>query len=180
MWIFKYYTDSTKKPIMYISNRNIFTAVCYIFVKSSEVNGWWAPQIKNPQVFRLSQWWWSPKQCALWLEGIQVTLVCSGETRFKTFLSVKLCISSAVFFSLSANPKSFLSGLILFIRPFISALFPENLNSEKKGRPTTAGSKIKVSWGCWFFAGLWTSLGSICFYSYTTLITTLHIFRLSG
>ncbi|KAM6981227.1 unconventional myosin-Ie isoform 2-T2 [Aplochiton taeniatus] len=26
---------------------------------------------------------------------------------------------------------------------FIRALFPENLNSEKKGRPTTAGSKIK-------------------------------------
>uniref|UniRef100_A0A8C1ZJS0 Osteoclast-stimulating factor 1 n=1 Tax=Cyprinus carpio TaxID=7962 RepID=A0A8C1ZJS0_CYPCA len=28
-------------------------------------------------------------------------------------------------------------------RPFIRALFPENLNAEKKGRPTTAGSKIK-------------------------------------
>uniref|UniRef100_A0A672Q4N6 Osteoclast-stimulating factor 1 n=1 Tax=Sinocyclocheilus grahami TaxID=75366 RepID=A0A672Q4N6_SINGR len=27
--------------------------------------------------------------------------------------------------------------------PFIRALFPENLNAEKKGRPTTAGSKIK-------------------------------------
>lgn len=27
---------------------------------------------------------------------------------------------------------------------FIRALFPENLNAEKKGRPTTAGSKIKV------------------------------------
>uniref|UniRef100_A0A673MQW1 Osteoclast-stimulating factor 1 n=1 Tax=Sinocyclocheilus rhinocerous TaxID=307959 RepID=A0A673MQW1_9TELE len=27
--------------------------------------------------------------------------------------------------------------------PFIHALFPENLNAEKKGRPTTAGSKIK-------------------------------------
>lgn len=129
---------------------------------------------KKPQVFRLSQWWWSPKQCALWLEGIQVTLVCSGETRYKTFLSVKLCIFSAVFFSLSANAKSFLSGLILFIRPFIRALFPENLNAEKKGRPTTAGSKIKVSWGCRFLQVL------CCFYSYTTLITTFHIFWLSG
>uniref|UniRef100_A0A8C1HNZ3 Osteoclast-stimulating factor 1 n=1 Tax=Cyprinus carpio carpio TaxID=630221 RepID=A0A8C1HNZ3_CYPCA len=28
-------------------------------------------------------------------------------------------------------------------RPFIRALFPENLNAEKKGRPTTVGSKIK-------------------------------------
>ncbi|KAG8144808.1 hypothetical protein E2320_013233 [Naja naja] len=28
--------------------------------------------------------------------------------------------------------------------PFIKALFPENLQAEKKGRPTTAGSKIKV------------------------------------
>uniref|UniRef100_A0A9J7XDB7 Osteoclast-stimulating factor 1 n=1 Tax=Cyprinus carpio carpio TaxID=630221 RepID=A0A9J7XDB7_CYPCA len=27
--------------------------------------------------------------------------------------------------------------------PFIRALFPENLNAEKKGRPTTVGSKIK-------------------------------------
>lgn len=27
---------------------------------------------------------------------------------------------------------------------FIRSLFPENLNAEKKGRPTTAGSKIKV------------------------------------
>ncbi|KAG5848947.1 hypothetical protein ANANG_G00104870 [Anguilla anguilla] len=27
--------------------------------------------------------------------------------------------------------------------PFIRALFPENLNADKKGRPTTAGSKIK-------------------------------------
>ncbi len=27
---------------------------------------------------------------------------------------------------------------------FIRDLFPENLEAEKKGRPTTAGSKIKV------------------------------------
>lgn len=29
--------------------------------------------------------------------------------------------------------------------PFIQALFPENLDAEKRGRPTTASSKIKVS-----------------------------------
>ncbi|OBS77097.1 hypothetical protein A6R68_16454, partial [Neotoma lepida] len=29
-------------------------------------------------------------------------------------------------------------------KPFIKSLFPENLQADKKGRPTTAGSKIKV------------------------------------
>lgn len=37
-------------------------------------------------------------------------------------------------------------GLFFLNRAFIRALFPENLNAEKKGRPTTAGSKIKVRW----------------------------------
>lgn len=40
---------------------------------------------------------------------------------------------------LIANPFSF-----SFSRPFIKSLFPENLQADKKGRPTTAGSKIKV------------------------------------
>lgn len=56
--------------------------------------------------------------------------------------SVFLPLYPSLFFP--TKPKSFLSVLILFIRPFIRALFPENLNAEKKGRPTTAGSKIKV------------------------------------
>lgn len=37
---------------------------------------------------------------------------------------------------------------------FIRMLFPEKLDSDKKGRPTTAGSKIKVgSGGCRTAAG---------------------------
>lgn len=37
---------------------------------------------------------------------------------------------------------------------FIRMLFPEKLDSDKKGRPTTAGSKIKVgSGGCRAAAG---------------------------
>lgn len=36
------------------------------------------------------------------------------------------------------------SSSLCFDSAFIRALFPENLNAEKKGRPTTAGSKIKV------------------------------------
>lgn len=45
---------------------------------------------------------------------------------------------------LIANPFSFFLS-----RPFIKSLFPENLQADKKGRPTTAGSKIKVCsiWG---------------------------------
>lgn len=31
-----------------------------------------------------------------------------------------------------------------FVSPFIRALFPENLEAEKRGRPSTASSKIKV------------------------------------
>lgn len=47
-------------------------------------------------------------------------------------------------YPLIANPFSFSLS-----RPFIKSLFPENLQADKKGRPTTAGSKIKVCsiWG---------------------------------
>jgi len=31
-----------------------------------------------------------------------------------------------------------------FLSGFICSLFPENLNTDKKSRPTTASSKIKV------------------------------------
>lgn len=39
------------------------------------------------------------------------------------------------------NVKHF---LIYLNSDFIRSLFPENLNTDKKGRPTTASSKIKV------------------------------------
>ncbi|CAF99593.1 unnamed protein product, partial [Tetraodon nigroviridis] len=44
------------------------------------------------------------------------------------------------------NPTAFsrfFLNLVSSVSNFIRALFPENLNAEKKGRPTTAGSKIK-------------------------------------
>lgn len=34
--------------------------------------------------------------------------------------------------------------VVFVVSPFIRALFPENLEAEKRGRPTTASSKIKV------------------------------------
>ena len=38
-----------------------------------------------------------------------------------------------------------LSWCVVFVlSPFIRALFPENLEAEKRGRPSTASSKIKV------------------------------------
>lgn len=39
--------------------------------------------------------------------------------------------------------QSLLGGVFVG-SPFIRALFPENLEAEKRGRPTTASSKIKV------------------------------------
>ena len=38
--------------------------------------------------------------------------------------------------------------------PFICRLFPENLNTDKKGRPTTASSKIKVGIYSEIFVGV--------------------------
>lgn len=38
--------------------------------------------------------------------------------------------------------------VVLVVSPFIRALFPENLEAEKRGRPSTASTKIKVSERC--------------------------------
>ena len=35
------------------------------------------------------------------------------------------------------------------VSEFIKDLFPENLDAEKRGRPTTAGTKIKVLHNDW-------------------------------
>ena len=37
--------------------------------------------------------------------------------------------------------------VVFGVSPFIRALFPENLEAEKRGRPSTASTKIKVSEG---------------------------------
>lgn len=58
-----------------------------------------------------------------------------------------LIINYLLAFSSHRNPSAFsrlFINLVSSISNFIRALFPENLNAEKKGRPTTAGSKIKV------------------------------------
>ena len=62
---------------------------------------------------------------------------------------------------LIANPFS-----LFFSRPFIKSLFPENLQADKKGRPTTAGSKIKV---CSIWGNLWIPVRGRIFWDSGTI-----------
>lgn len=63
---------------------------------------------------------------------------------------------------LIANPFS-----LFFFRPFIKSLFPENLQADKKGRPTTAGSKIKV---CSILGNLWIPVRVRIFWDSGTVV----------
>ncbi|KAH0512066.1 Unconventional myosin-Ie [Microtus ochrogaster] len=62
-----------------------------------------------------------------------------------------LCITQILFCATGTFPLCGTTGCSLsgsdvdadLGRPFIQSLFPENLQADKKGRPTTAGSKIK-------------------------------------
>lgn len=67
-----------------------------------------------------------------------------AKQRIVSLLAPISCFSLTVWFE---NKWSETKKKIPWICPyssFICSLFPENLNTEKKGRPTTASSKIKV------------------------------------
>lgn len=51
--------------------------------------------------------------------------------------------------------------LLIVNSVFIQNLFPENLEAEKKGRPTTAGAKIKVGHQSWLIT---KNSGSVIFF----------------
>lgn len=57
---------------------------------------------------------------------------------------------------------------------FIKDLFPENLDAEKRGRPTTAGTKIKVFHNTWLIQECVFHKGYLLSYTHNCLREELY------
>lgn len=141
-----------KRPCGDLLQRKLFVQIqhsvdthsrfCFFFCFPSH------PQLKLTKWFRNLNQWPSSRVLGSLIINYVFCLFCFFHSlealvwflALKLFVFVDMRIIRAFFFSFFDLISHFLSSNSSFIR----ALFPENLNADKKGRPTTAGSKIKV------------------------------------